>query len=125
MPPSGIGTKNSSSCVLRSVRVRNRIVDACFLKSPQPQCATIADAAGNIGIAIARPRQMKWCAKIDPFANNLMLGKVNQRRFDGDIARWAGPCPDHPIESLIVLRPAVRVSGTILPDCADENPGRS
>src|SRR5215471_7224939 len=110
MPPSGIGTKNSSSCVLRSVRVNNRIVDACFLKSPQPQCATVADAAGNIRIAIARPRQMKWCAKVDTFTHDLMLGKVNERRLDSDIARRAGPRANHPIERLIVLRPAVGIS---------------
>src|SRR5437763_868364 len=99
-------------------RVRQGIPYASCFEGAQAQHATIAGATGFALFSVTRPGQLQRRAQLEAAPDDLRLAKCDERSHDLDASLF-GADPNELIESVVVVRTAVRVAGAILRDRAD------
>ena len=110
-----------SSSVPRFIGVCYGVLHFGLPKRPEPEGATVAGSTCYIRVAIARPGQMKRSVQGRASFDDIAFCQINERCFDDDVRCWPGAGANHLVEGFVIFRPAIRITGTILPHCADEN----
>src|ERR1700733_3391386 len=105
---------------LGSDPIRDRIDRAGLTKCPKPQDTALADAAGLRLAGIARPTYMEWRAQFNSQPDDLFLAHCNQGCFHPNNPFFRALL-DELVESLIVGRPAVRITRAILLHCPNHH----
>src|SRR5207249_5118343 len=120
--PAVTGTvSRHSSSVPRFIGVCDGVLHFSLPKRPEPEGATVAGSTCYIRVAIARPGQMKRGVQRRASFDDIAFCQVNERCLYRDIRCWPRAGANHFVEGFVIFRPAIRITGAVFPNCADEN----
>ncbi len=111
----GSGYRNVSSSVAGAPGIGDGIFNPRLFERPQAQGTTVAYAAGHVLSLVTRPSVRERRAKLHSAPDDFALLHPDDWRNDFKLCFRLRAGGNHTVEGLVVVRAAVGISGTRLP----------